>query len=102
MQVAGTSMMLSPALTIADTSAGRLPLGQAKRAIDSAVHTLSQRLRQLTDLSLGIISIQSFGAEARNTACFPPCPHLALGGTAHAKGVAIPRCVDPVCLQVRP
>ena len=69
--------------------------------MDGAVHTLSQRLRQLTDISLGVVSVQAFGEAARHTACFPPAPHIALGaGEVAAAAEDLPRCVQPVHVQV--
>lgn len=101
-QVSGTAAAFEPAL---ETPAAAGDAARAHRALDAAVHAVSQRLRQLQGLSLGVLAAQACGPAARHTAAFPPQPHpLLLGDGAAAAAAAadvLPRCVEPCTLLVR-
>jgi hypothetical protein len=101
-QVGGSSMALAPALQPQGSAPGAAPASATHAAIDSAVHMLSQRLRQLADLSLSVVSTQAFGAEARHTACMPAPAHPLLRSTPQrVTGADIQRCVEPIHMLVR-
>ena len=94
--------MLTPALLPSHKAMLAVPASATHKAVDAAVHKLSQQLRKLTGLSLEVVSTQAFGAAARHTDCVPVPLHPLLRSTLPKRlDSEVLRCVDPVHVLVR-
>lgn len=101
-QVQATSLALDSALQPASPLLSTAAPEATFAALDAAVQTLSQRLRQLSNLSLSITAVQPCSAIARHTvAVVAPAHPLLRPRAPKALDTAVLRCVDPVDLLVR-
>lgn len=73
----------------------------AARQLDTAADRLGKTMRGLTSLPLKVVTVQAVSAIARHTTAFTPLPHPFAGGPAAAPGLPVPRCLEPIELQVQ-